>query len=111
LYESDKWEVTPKVKADFDRIALIMKSNPKLKLIIASHTDSKGDDTYNMKLSEKRAQAAVKYIIAKGVSPVLVSGKGFGEMRLLNKCKNGVACSEEEHSVNRRTEFRFVKVP
>jgi outer membrane protein OmpA-like peptidoglycan-associated protein len=108
-YESDKWEVTPMARLDFDRIIIIMKSNPKLKLVINSHTDAKGDDAYNMKLSEKRAQAAVAYLVSKGVESSRVSGKGFGETKLLNRCKNGVECSEEEHKANRRTEFRFVK--
>ncbi|MFI5150904.1 MAG: OmpA family protein [Bacteroidia bacterium] len=108
-YESDKWEVTPMARLDFDRIVTIMKANPKLKLVINSHTDAKGDDGYNMKLSEKRAQAAVAYLVAKGITARRVSGKGFGETKLLNRCKNGVECTEEEHKANRRTEFRFVK--
>jgi outer membrane protein OmpA-like peptidoglycan-associated protein len=108
-YESGKWEVTAQAKVDFDRIVVIMKSNPSLKLIINSHTDSKGDDASNMKLSERRAQAAVNYLVSKGIAATRVSGKGFGETKLLNRCKNGVECSEEEHKVNRRTEFRFVK--
>ncbi|MNR53424.1 Outer membrane protein A precursor [compost metagenome] len=58
-----------------------------------------------MKLSENRAQATVDYIVANGISAERISGHGFGETRLINKCANGVKCTEKEHELNRRSEF------
>jgi outer membrane protein OmpA-like peptidoglycan-associated protein len=60
---------------------------------------------YNLKLSQQRANAAVEYIVKKGIPKERISGKGYGESKLINKCADGVDCSEEEHSKNRRTEF------
>jgi outer membrane protein OmpA-like peptidoglycan-associated protein len=108
-YDVDKWDISPDAVPKFDEVADIMMKNPTLRLQVGSHTDSNGDDDYNMKLSQKRAQAAVTYLVFKGISKDRVSGKGYGETQLLNRCKNGVDCSEEEHRMNRRTEFRFIK--
>ncbi len=108
-YDVGQWEISAVASLKFDQIAQIMKDNPNLKLEVGSHTDSNGDDLSNMKLSEKRAQTAVDYLVAKGVPANRVVGKGYGETHLLNRCKNGVDCYEEEHAQNRRTEFRFLK--
>ncbi len=62
-----------------------------------------------MQLSEMRAKAVVDYILSYGVEAKRVKGKGYGETMILNKCKNSVECSEEEHKLNRRTEFKFIK--
>ena len=82
-----------------------MQENPEVKVELASHTDCRGSNRYNQKLSEKRAQSAVDYIVSKGVSPDRITAKGYGEERLVNQCKNGVACTKAEHRLNRRTEF------
>jgi outer membrane protein OmpA-like peptidoglycan-associated protein len=108
-YDIGKWDISSAASIKFDQIAQIMKDNPNLKLVVGSHTDSNGDDASNMKLSEKRAQTAVDYLISKGVTPERVTGKGYGETQLINRCKNGVDCFDEEHAQNRRTEFRFIK--
>jgi len=75
---------------------------------IASHTDSRGSKESNQDLSERRAQAVVIYLISKGVSRSQLVGKGYGETRLKNRCSDGVKCSEREHLVNRRTEFKVI---
>jgi outer membrane protein OmpA-like peptidoglycan-associated protein len=108
-YDIGKWDISPEAAKKFDDIAEIMTKNPTFKLEVGSHTDSNGDDDMNMKLSEKRAETAVAYLVAKGIPKTRVTGKGYGETRLLNRCKNGVTCYEEEHAQNRRTEFRFIK--
>ncbi len=108
-YDVGKWDISPAASLKFDQIAQIMKDNPNLKLEVGSHTDANGDDASNMKLSEKRAQTAVTYLIDKGVASSRLIAKGYGETRILNRCKNGVDCYEEEHAQNRRTEFRFIK--
>ncbi|NND88782.1 MAG: OmpA family protein, partial [Flavobacteriaceae bacterium] len=71
-----------------------------------SHTDSRADDAYNMKLSEQRAQATINYLVEKGgIDRSRLSGKGYGETRLVNKCNNNTPCSKADHQRNRRSEF------
>ena len=82
---------------------------PELKIELSSHTDSRGEDTYNLGLSIKRAQAVTDWLTSKGIKPIRLVSKGYGESSLVNHCKNGVECTEEEHKVNRRTEFRIIE--
>ena len=77
---------------------------------LSSHTDARGSDKYNMSLSDKRAKSAAKYIVDHGgIEKSRITGKGYGESLLLNRCHNGVKCSEAEHQENRRTEFKVLK--
>ena len=73
-----------------------------------SHTDSRGNDAYNLSLSQQRANAVVNYLATKGIARSRMAAKGYGETRLVNKCSNGVQCTDEEHARNRRTEFRIL---
>jgi outer membrane protein OmpA-like peptidoglycan-associated protein len=82
-----------------------MEDNPTLKIEISAHTDSRLEDRYNLWLSQKRADSVLEYLVQKGISKERIVAKGYGETRLINRCANGVICSEEEHLVNRRTEF------
>jgi peptidoglycan-associated lipoprotein len=109
-YDLDKWNIRPDAAAGLDNLVTIMKENPDINIELASHTDSRADDKYNMVLSQKRAQAAVDYIIAHGINQKRIKAKGYGETRLVNRCKNGVQCSEEEHQQNRRTEFKVTSI-
>ena len=84
----------------------LLKAGHRIEIV--SHTDSRGSDSYNMDLSERRAKAVVKYLISKGISPEMLESKGFGETMLKNNCSNGVPCTEEQHLQNRRTEFRIL---
>lgn len=86
----------------------ILANNPTVKLEIASHTDSRGTKESNQMLSELRAQAVVNYLKVKKINPSLLVANGYGENRLKNRCSNGVSCTEREHSINRRTEFRLI---
>jgi outer membrane protein OmpA-like peptidoglycan-associated protein/tetratricopeptide (TPR) repeat protein len=93
-----------------DKVITVLNSNQNLNIEISSHTDSRSSDIYNMVLSQKRAKAAVDYIVSKGINKSRLKAVGYGETRLLNNCKNDVPCSEEEHAKNRRTEFKIVEV-
>ena len=87
-----------------------MKNFPSIVIKIESHTDSRGNDEYNMILSDNRAKSTYNYIISKGIDPARIeSVKGYGESQLRNKCSNGVECTEEEHQLNRRSDFIVVK--
>lgn len=92
-----------------NEIISAMKKNTLLKLSISSFTDSKGEDDANLTLSQQRAQKVMDYFIAKGVDKERVTAQGFGETHLRNRCANGTDCSEKEHQLNRRTEFKFTK--
>jgi outer membrane protein OmpA-like peptidoglycan-associated protein len=109
-YDYNKADIRQDAKPSLNRLASLMKENPSIHVELSSHTDCRGKDAYNMKLSQKRAESAVNYIISQGVDGERIYAKGYGESQLLNQCKNGVKCSEEEHAVNRRTEFKVVKI-
>lgn len=93
---------------ELDKVATLMVENPTIKLQLGSHTDSRGDEEYNMNLSRKRAQNAVNYIIGLGISSERIIAKGYGETEPLNKCVDGVTCTDAEYQLNRRTDFRII---
>lgn len=108
-YDFDKSNIRTDAALELDKLVKIMKENPTLWIDLGSHTDSRGNDKYNQKLSQARANEAVKYIIARGIEAYRVKAKGYGESRLLNDCTNDKPCSEEAHQRNRRTEFTIIK--
>ena len=108
-YESNSAEIKAESMDKLNKIIEAMKQNTTLKLLVSSHTDSNGDDAYNMTLSEKRAQKVIEYFIVEGIDKGRLTAKGFGETKIINRCLNGVDCSELEHQLNRRTEFKFTK--
>ena len=86
-----------------------MNEYKRLKVDVRSHTDSRGSDAYNLALSERRAKATKDYLISKSIKASRLTGRGYGETKLINNCANNVNCSEEEHALNRRSEFIVVK--
>ena len=92
-----------------EKLLTLMRDKPGLRIEIMSHTDSRGNDDYNMSLSQQRAQSVVNYLVEKGIARERLVARGYGETRLKNRCANGVNCSEEEHQQNRRTEFRILQ--
>ncbi|MDM1044696.1 OmpA family protein [Myroides sp. 1354] len=87
------------------KIVAIMKEYPTMKIDVRSHTDSQGEDTYNLMLSDRRAKATIKWIVKQGIDPARLTGRGYGETQLKNKCANGVPCNDMEHQSNRRSDF------
>lgn len=108
-YPAGSHAITKEAQDVLYQVIVSLNQYPNLTVVISSHTDSRGDDASNLQLSDRRSKAAVDYIVSNGIAIKKVSGKGFGESMILNKCKNGVNCTEEEHKVNRRTEFKFIK--
>ncbi|WP_235292480.1 OmpA family protein [Portibacter lacus] len=104
-YDFDKWEIRSDARQPLNDLVQILKRNPII-IELGSHTDSRGTDEYNMTLSDKRAQAAVDYIIGKGIKASRITAKGYGEAMPLNGCSNDVDCTEAEFQFNRRTEFK-----
>lgn len=109
-YDLDKYHIRPDAALELDKLVQTLKDNPGIKIELSSHTDSRQTHSYNQLLSQLRAEAAVTYIVSKGISPERLIPRGYGENRLLNRCADGVECSEEAHQLNRRTEFKLLKV-
>ena len=109
-YDYNQWELRDSSRKELDKVVLLMKDNPAIKVELGSHTDSRGKNEYNMELSQKRAESAVEYIVEKGIDSDRISAKGYGETQLANNCKDGIQCSEAEHQENRRTELSFLEV-
>lgn len=91
-----------------EKLLALMQQKPNIKIELASHTDSRGSATSNQDLSQRRAQSVVNYLVSKGINRSRMIPRGYGESKLVNRCKDGVSCSEAEHQANRRTEFRVI---
>ena len=109
-YDLDKADIRPDAAVELDKLINILKDNPTIVIELGSHTDSRADDDYNMSLSRRRAKAAADYIVdVGGIEEDRIIARGYGETRLLNRCSNGVNCSEAAHQLNRRTEFTIIE--
>ena len=106
-YDLDKSTIRPDAALELDKIVQVLQDNPEISIELGSHTDSRASASYNLKLSQRRAESAVKYIIDHGIEPKRITAKGYGETQLINGCTDGVDCSEEAHQENRRTEFKI----
>ena len=108
LYEYNSARLTAESKRIIDEKLLPILNGKAVDIELMSHTDSRGNDDYNLSLSQQRANSVVNYLVSKGISRSRLSAKGYGESRLINRCSNGVKCSAEDHHKNRRTEFRVL---
>ena len=106
-FENNRSGITKQAAEELDKLAYVLSQNKDLVIFVKSHTDIRGKDDYNMDLSQRRANATVAYIISKGINEDQISGKGFGESELKVNCNP--KCTEEEHALNRRSEFLIVK--
>jgi outer membrane protein OmpA-like peptidoglycan-associated protein/tetratricopeptide (TPR) repeat protein len=105
-FEFNKSNITQEGAFELDKLVQVMKNNEQLVIMAKSHTDSRGSDSYNMNLSDRRAKSTVQYIISKGIDASRISGKGYGESEPKVQCD---PCTEEQYSQNRRSEFLIVK--
>lgn len=104
-FDLDKWFIRPDAQLELERVVRIMQKYPKLEINLGSHTDSRARDSYNWGLSNRRAKSSKDWIVKHGISATRIKAQGYGETELVNKCSNGVICSEADHQLNRRTEF------
>jgi len=109
-YDFDKWEIRPDAAIELDKLVKILEDNPTIYIEMGSHTDARGKDMYNQILSDKRAQATVRYLIYKGIDSTRLTWKGYGETVPINECINWVECEDDKHQENRRTEFKVTKL-
>lgn len=108
-YELNRAELTGKSARTLDKLIEILRENQHIDIELSGHTDSRGSAEYNLLLSEQRIQSVVDYLVGSGILRSRIVGRGYGESRLLNHCSDGVDCTEEEHSVNRRTELKIIE--
>jgi outer membrane protein OmpA-like peptidoglycan-associated protein/tetratricopeptide (TPR) repeat protein len=104
-FDFDRYNIRPDAEIELAKILAALREYPQLIIHIESHTDSRGNDSYNEALSEKRAQSTLDWLVSKEIDRDRLSAKGYGEYQLQNQCSNGVECTEEEHQLNRRSMF------
>ena len=104
-FDLDKSNIRQEAAFDLEKILDVLNQNPTMKLDIRSHTDSRQTFKYNEALSDRRAVSTINWLIKNGVNANRLTGKGYGETQLVNKCADDVKCTEDEHQLNRRSEF------
>jgi outer membrane protein OmpA-like peptidoglycan-associated protein len=109
-YDYAESNIREDAKVELDKIVKIMNDNENIRIELRAHTDSRGSDESNLRLSKKRVNAAIKYIKKRISNPRRVTGVGVGESELINDCEDGVECTEEQHQENRRTEFIIIEL-
>lgn len=107
-YDLDKADIRPEAAKVLDSLVIILNKNPEIVIELASHTDSRAAEDYNMKLSQRRAQSCVDYLLKNGIAKDRLKAVGYGESKLVNDCVDGVDCTDEQHQENRRTTFRVL---
>jgi len=110
FFDFDKWGIRADAAYELENIVSVMRAHPNMVIKIESHTDSRGGDNYNLKLSDRRAKSTQEYLYSRGITTDRIeSAIGYGETRLINECSNGVKCSAEKHQENRRSKFIILK--
>jgi len=110
-YDFDDDKILADAEQDLKFLVDLMKQYPDMEIELSSHTDAQGNDDYNQKLSQRRAQSAKNWMVAHGINAKRIDAVGYGESQILNDCINGVDCTDDEHRVNRRTEFKITAGP
>jgi outer membrane protein OmpA-like peptidoglycan-associated protein len=115
-YDFDKCNIRKDASIELDRLIDLMRKYPKMEIELSSHTDQRGTDAYNDKLSQCRAESAVSYIIGKGISKDRIIAKGYGKHKLIEDCTKVAGCPTGStgdcpcHQLNRRTEVKIIKM-
>ena len=104
-FDLDKWNIRPDAAIDLAKLLDVLEQNPSMKINIRSHTDSRASDKYNDVLSKNRAKSTKDWLVKNGIAANRLTSEGLGERELVNKCADGVECTEAEHQLNRRSEF------
>lgn len=105
-YDLDKFDIRPDAAIELDKLVRILLDNPEISIELGSHTDARASEIYNLRLSQRRAEAAINYLVNKGIDQERLEAKGYGKTELL--IEN--ARTEEEHQQNRRTEFKVIGI-
>jgi len=108
-FDFDQSYIRTDAAVELAKVIEVMNQYSNMKIDVRSHTDSHGDDAYNLWLSDQRAKSTVKYMISKGITAERLTSKGYGETQLVNDCGNDSNCKKSEYQLNRRSEFIIVK--
>jgi outer membrane protein OmpA-like peptidoglycan-associated protein len=108
FYDFDKWNIKPEARSVLDKLVALLNNNNQMKIELSSHADSRGAHSYNMILTERRSNSAIDYIVRRGIEGQRLVAYNYGETRLANHCADGVKCTEAEHAMNRRTDFKLI---
>lgn len=108
-FDLDKDYIRADAEIELRKVIAVMNLYPKMKIDVRSHTDSRADDDYNIELSDRRAKSTVQYLVNNGLATNRLTGKGYGETKIINRCRNGTPCQEYEHQINRRSEFIIIE--
>ncbi|WMX14451.1 OmpA family protein [Aureispira sp. CCB-E] len=108
-YDFDRADIRRDARAGLDDLITILQAYPEAKIKITSHTDARGKKGYNKRLSKRRAESVIRYLMDKGIDKSRLRAKGMGEEIMINDCYDGVECNEEQHQENRRTEFMIIE--
>jgi len=109
-FDFNRWNIRPDAAREIEKLAAYMKEHPNAEVEVSAYTDCRGSDSYNNILSQKRADAVKNYLVRKGIAARRITAVGFGKTKLLNRCDcSGIYCSDEEHEVNRRAEYKITK--
>ncbi len=107
FYDYDQWAIREDARPSLNKLSTILKTNPSIRIQLSSHTDCRGTDEYNLDLSQKRAQAAIDYLMSTGIPPKRMQAVGMGESSPAVNCECE-KCTEEQHQTNRRTTFKII---
>lgn len=110
-YDFDDDQILPEAEKDLDYLYELMVDYSNMVIELSAHTDARGNPSYNMNLSQRRADSAKEYLVNKGIDRNRIQAVGYGETKILNQCVPNVECTEEEHRLNRRTEFKILEGP
>jgi outer membrane protein OmpA-like peptidoglycan-associated protein len=109
-YDYNKSSIQTGAEDELDALVTIMKQDPKMRIEMSAHTDSRGGSLYNLRLSLRRALSAKKYLLQHGIESSRIRAVGYGESLIRNQCKEGITCTDEEHQLNRRTEIKILEI-
>lgn len=111
LFDFDDAKILPEMESDLGLVLEIMNEYPDMVIELGSHTDAQGNDSYNQRLSQRRATSSKTWLTERGIKADRIKAVGYGETQIRNQCVNGVKCPDEEHRYNRRTEFKIISGP
>jgi outer membrane protein OmpA-like peptidoglycan-associated protein len=104
-FDFNKWDILPESAKELNHLVALMKGNPGMNVVLSSHTDDRGTEIYNLKLSQLRAEASVNYVVSNGVDRSRITGMGYGKSQLIHKSASGIKLTPEQNRENRRTEI------
>ncbi|MEQ8552333.1 MAG: OmpA family protein [Cyclobacteriaceae bacterium] len=107
-YDVNSAKLRHESELELDKVVVFMMDNPQIKIELGSHTDSRGSASYNLNLSQKRAESASNYLVRQGINEERIIPKGYGETKINNQCVDGIKCSAKQHQSNRRTVIKIL---